>query len=386
MHETFDVVIVGAGYIGVSVAYHLCAAGLKTALLDSGPVAAGASRANFGNIQIQDMELGKSRDLIRLARSKFANLEQELGRTVGLRSLGGLVLIENEIQWSIMESRLRVLRSEGVRSELVPADRLHEIEPQLSAEGLLGGLYNPEEGQLDPFQLIWAYLVSARQHGLEEFYFHEVTEFLVEGNHVRGVKTPAGTVEAGKVILCTGAGTRQLGRLLGRDWGIRYILGQAMVTEPTGPTLRSHISSASFFEQEANGSAKEVNVGLAMSQSPHGHLLLGEAMVKGQLTDRVVPAFSLPSIAAHILRFFPSFEHLRVLRGWSTAVGLTLDSRPWLGPVPGVEGLIIATAFRSTVIVTPLVGELVRQLVLNGDCDLPIAPFLPERTTDEPPE
>ena len=64
MEKTFDAIVIGAGYIGSSIAYHLCAAGLKTALFDQGSIAAGASRANFGNIQIQDMELAYSSEFI----------------------------------------------------------------------------------------------------------------------------------------------------------------------------------------------------------------------------------------------------------------------------------------------------------------------------------
>lgn len=380
MNETFDAVVIGAGYIGSSVAYHLSSAGLSTALVDKGAMAAGASRANYGNIQIQDMELEKSRDLIHEGRTRFDDLENELGREVSLRKIGGLLLVENETQWTLMESRRQTLLSEGIASELIPAKRLHEVEPELDSRSLLGALYNPDEGQLDPFQLIWAYLVLARRHGLREIYFNEVTGFLVHDGHIKGVKTAQGTLEAPVVVLCTGAGTSRMGHLLGRTWEIPFTLGQAMVTEPIELTLRNHVSSASFFEQESAGHPGEVRVGLALSQSPHGQLLLGEAMVEAPAEHRQVPPGSLPAIAACVSQYFPSFARLRVLRGWSAAVAFTHDSCPWFGPVPGLEGLLVATAFRSTVIITPLVGELIAQMVTRGECDLAIDDFKPERT------
>jgi glycine/D-amino acid oxidase-like deaminating enzyme len=83
-----------------------------------------------------------------------------------------------------------------------------------------------------------------------------------------------------------------------------------------------------------------------------------------------------------VSRYFPSFRPLRVLRGWSAPVAYTQDSCPWLGPVAGMDGLFLATAFRSTVIVTPLVGELVVQLVTGEKCDLIIDDFLPERNAN----
>ncbi len=117
MPQTFDVIVVGAGYIGCSVSYHLCSAGLKVALIERNSLAAGASRANYGNIQIQDMELQKSVSMIKAAIPKFQNLEKELGYPIGYRKIGGLLLIENETQWRMMEERLHGVRAAGIQSE-----------------------------------------------------------------------------------------------------------------------------------------------------------------------------------------------------------------------------------------------------------------------------
>jgi sarcosine oxidase, subunit beta len=382
MSNVFDVIVIGAGYIGSSVAYHLCAAGLRTALFDQGSMAAGASCASYGNIQIQDLELSKSVELIRMAPTRLATLEENLERKVGLRRIGGLLLIETENQWQMMEARLKALHSQGIHSELVPAAYLPEVEPRLDTSTLLGGLYHNEEGQIDPFQLIWGYLVQARRLGLQEFYFTEVTGFDVKNGRLEGIITPHEYYSAGRVVLCTGAYTRQLGRLLGREWDIQYILGQAMVTDPAEPVLHNHISSASFFEPTPADQEGLVRLGLAISQSIHGHLLLGEAMVAADTFQRRVPSRSLQAIAGYVLRYFPSFCRLRVRRSWSAPVAYTPDWCPWLGPVPGIEGLFLATAFRSTVVVTPLIGELVTKLVTGGKCDLNIDNFLPERNPD----
>ncbi|MDR3574341.1 MAG: FAD-binding oxidoreductase [Anaerolineaceae bacterium] len=379
MKKTFDAIVVGAGYIGSSVAYHLCAAGLKTALFDQGSLAAGASRANFGNIQILDMELANSTELIRMSRTRFASLEAELDWKVGLRQIGGLLLIENEAQWQLMEARLKILRSIGIPAELLPAHRLHEVEPLLEPIGLLGGLYHAGEGQVDPFQLIWGYLVRARQKGLQEYYFTEVTDFTVKSGRIEGVVTPAGRFSAGCVILCSGAYTRRLGRRLGREWNVLYVLGQAMVSEPVNRILHNHVSSASFFEVDQSGEDGSLGAKLAIGQSGHGHLLLGEAMVMADHFQPQVPFNSLPAVAACAQRYFPALGRLRILRSWSSPVASTADNCPLLGPVAGCAGLFLATAFRSTVISTPLVGELMVDLVTRGACGLNLGPFLPDR-------
>src|SRR5665648_517870 len=91
MNNTFDAIIVGAGYIGSSIAYHLSKADLKTALFDQGPFAAGASRANYGNIQVQDLELEHSQALTLNGLKCFSTLEDELDWNLGLRKIGSLL-------------------------------------------------------------------------------------------------------------------------------------------------------------------------------------------------------------------------------------------------------------------------------------------------------
>ena len=177
----------------------------------------------------------------------------------------------------------------GIPSELLPASQLKAVEPLIDPSRLLGGLYHAGEGQLDPFQLIWGYLVRARQKGLQEYYFSEVTGFTVKSGRIQGIVTPAGCFSANCVVLCSGAYTRQLGRLLGREWNVQYVLGQALVSEPVELVLHNHISSASFFEIAQPGPNGSLDAKLAMSQSAHGQLLLGEAMVMADHFQGQVP-------------------------------------------------------------------------------------------------
>lgn len=380
MANTFDAIVVGAGFVGASVAYHLCAAGVKTALFDRGVFAAAASGANFGNIQIMGMELEKSVEMVTLAAKKFETLEQELDCSVGLRRIGGLLLIQDEERWHSLEKRLQVVRSAGIQAEMLPAERLREIEPLIVPAGLLGGFYHAGEGQVDPFRFIWGYLRRARQCGLKEFYNEEVIGFKMRGERVEGIRTANGDTCAETVVLCTGARTLSLAEMLGQDWGLSYILGQAMATEPVPPVLQSYIASASFFKRTGENAEKgKVVTNFSFSQSPHGHLLLGEAMYEADHFRKDVPYESLPGVCELAVRYFPSFRKLRVLRSWSTPVAHTADNCPLLGPVAGLGGLILATAFQSTVIIAPLIGEAVMQLVTSGKCSFNIEGFSPER-------
>jgi sarcosine oxidase subunit beta len=118
---------------------------------------------------------------------------------------------------------------------------------------------------------------------------------------------------------------------------------------------------------------------LAIAQAGHGHFLLGEAgLVTADLGSAATPT-GQAAIARVVGRYFPALRRLRVLRGWAAPVAFTADGLPFFGPVDGVGGLILATAFKSTVVVTPLVGETVAQLVVHGHTALDLTPFSPDR-------
>jgi len=380
---SFDAIVVGAGYIGSSIAYHLCVAGLQTAIFDQGSVAAGASAANFGNIQIQDMELNKSVELIKKGRTYFSTLEDELDCKIGLRKIGGLLPIENENQWNVLSERKKALNKIGIPSDIIPANQLKDVEPYLDSRNMMGGLYHEFEGQVDPFQLIWAYIYRAKQKGLTEFYHTQVTGFDIEHDQIQGIFTSKGNFKAKNVILCTGAYTKKLGTTIGNNWNVHYVMGQSMVTEPVDFILRNHLSSAAFFEESAEVEKGTLIANMAISQSVHGNILIGESMFESDRFPTSVPGKSLPAISSCWVKYFPELARIRILRSWSAPVADVKDGLPMLGPIKNINGLYIATAFRSTVIITPLVGKTLMQLITTGKSELNIDSFLPERQLNE---
>jgi glycine/D-amino acid oxidase-like deaminating enzyme len=380
MKYSYDVIVVGAGYIGCSVAYHLAGAGLKAALVDQGGVGAGASRANYGNIQVQDSELRYTLPLTLEGFARCVQLETELGMPIGYRPVGSLLLIESESQWRTMETRLPTLHKAGVKAELVPKNRLPEIEPLLNPDPFLGACYHPYEAQVYPFALLWAYLKRGQDRGVTFHFDTRLTELKLSGGKVCGVVTTQGEISAPVVILTTGAWTRAIGQLLERDWAIPYVHGQAILTEPISARLNTSLSSAAFFEDvHADEGAGQPGAVLAAAQSMYGHLMLGEAACVANQTDSSSSMQGQTATASLALRCFSGLSGVRILRGWGAPVAFTADGLPFLGPVSGIDGLILATAFKTTVVVTPLIGDIVTQLVLNDQSAYDLAPFSPDR-------
>lgn len=378
----FDVVIVGAGVIGCSIAYHLSAAGLKTALLEREQVGAGASGANMGMVQSNDAELNYSLPMVKASLSRYAQLEDELGMSVGFRHIGSLRLLSSEKQWKASEERSRILPAHGISYEFVPPERIKEIEPVIDPTHLFGATYASTQAQLNPFLLMWAYLRRAITMGLALYTYTEVTGFNIESGKIHGVYTNRGYFGAGTVILATAAWTRRLGQLMAQNWNIHTFRASAMVTERVDSLkLNNIVASADHIEMEVAGKEDLELTVLALTQTPDNQFLIGQADRPGEVLDPSISHAAPITMAMMVGRFIPALRKARILRTWTAPTTYTDDGCPLLGPVKEIDGLIIAASYRSAIVHAPLAGEIVTQLATTGRCDLiDVGPFAPERT------
>ena len=373
----WDVVVVGGGLIGSAAAYHLALDGASTLLVEQGDLASGASGANFGLVQVQDAEFGLSLELTLKGYEAFSGLEAELDYDVGYQRTGSLLLIDNEQQWTTVQRRVDALQAVGVDTHLLDRDEVCRLEPSLSPDSAIGAQYHADEGELNPFKLVQAYALRGRQHGLEIRTHSGVKQVCVEGGRVTGVDTNSGHIPAGWVVLAAGAWAGRLGHTAGIDLPLRWVHGEAFITEPVAPLTRHSIGSAAFYE--ATEGSDEQGVGFCLRQRPEGNVMLGEAAFVTQALGRRVTASALPAIARETWRRFPALRQVAVIRGWAIPVAFVPDNRPLLGPVPEVHGLLVATGLKSTIVLTPLVGALIADMVTGRKLDPRLTEFSPTR-------
>jgi glycine/D-amino acid oxidase-like deaminating enzyme len=382
--KSFDVIIVGAGVIGCSIAYHLTAAGLKTALLDMGQVGAGASGANFGMVQSNDVELKHSIPLVTTSYTRFDHLEEELGMSFDFRRIATLSLMTKDEQRTAAEKRVKEMARSGIEAEIIPPSRIPEIEPLIDTHDLIGAIYCPSQAQLNPFRLMWAYLSAAISGGMALYTFTEVLGFDIQSGKVCGVHTTQGDFSAGTIVLATAAWTRPIGSLLGRNWNIHHSRGSVLVSEPVYDYhLRTIVSSADHIELPVTSQEDVELTVLALTQLQDGHFLIAQANRSGEELNATISLVAPKAMAMMAGRYFPMLRTARILRSWTAPSAFTDDGCPFIGPVQDLDGLILATAFRSSIINSPIAGEIVTQLVTLGRCDvLDLSPFSPERTLE----
>ncbi len=375
--RTFEAVVVGGGLVGSSIAYHLAQAGVSTVLIEQGDLASGASGANFGNIQVEDAEFGLSLELTLRSFSRFATLSAELDYDIGFQRGGQLLLAETDRQMSLLGARAARLQAAGLDAMLLDHADTRRLEPSLNPDAFRGGLYHASEGTLDPFRLVRAFVRRGQGRGLDVWTHTCVTGIDVARGRVIGVATTHGRVSAPWVILAAGAWAHALGRSAGVELPVKWVHGEAAVTEPLGPTAHNALATAAFFE--ATEAADEQTVGFCLRQRPNGNVMVGEAARVTRVVGRQATATALPAVAREAGRWLPGLRRASVLRSWAIPVAFTTDSRPLLGPVDGVDGLVVATALKSTIILTPLVGELVAGLIADRRWDPRLAEFSPTR-------
>lgn len=381
-NKTYDVIIVGAGVIGCSIAYHLTKAGFKVALIEQKHVGAGASGANFGMVQSNDVEIKYSIPMVLKGYARFTNLEEELGMDIGFRRIASLRLLSSEAQWSNSIERAQVLPKAGIPYEFIPPGKVVQIEPAVNPDGLYGATYASYQGQANPFLLMWGFLKNANQQGLSLLTYHEVLNFIIRGGRVVGVETTKGNFFADKVILATAAWTRKLGILLDQNWNIHTFRASAMVTERFSD-LRIHsiVTSADHIETEINGPEDAELTVMALSQTQEGNFLIAQADRPGEVLDGKISHVAPHAMSAITTRFFPVLKNAKIIRTWTAPTTYTDDGMPLLGPVKDLPGLILAASFRSAIVHSPIAGEIITQLVNQGHCDLlDISPFAPERS------
>lgn len=390
----YDVVVVGGGMIGASIAYQIARRGVSVLVIDREGLAAGASGANCGLVLWSDAEPGISTDLAREGSRRLRHLGEELDFDLEYRDAVGLALATTEEEERTLRADGERLRGAGFPARVVAAGEIKEYEPRLHVGPEVRGALLTEEGVLNPFRLVFAYWRQARRYGAHLATGVRVDGFSVAADRIRGVLTSAGEIAAGEVVLATGAWTRDLAARLGLQLPEYYIQGEALVTEPVPPLLQGFVHRGDLLRiaGEARAGREALERGwegndrhsfrafdFSAVQTTSGNLIVGQMTYIDPHLSEKVSRLVFYHAARETLRVLPLLARTAVLRAWRSPVPFTPDHLPLLGRVGGWRNLTIASGFKSTIIVTPRVGELVAELIVEGRSSLDLSPFDPLR-------
>ena len=280
MNKT-DVIIIGSGVIGGSLAWHLARKGRKVLVLEKKDTASGAAGATDGVVGYHTKKPGKQMDLAVQSIRMFDTLEEELGEPIayGLRA-GGMQPVEDKTQWDILSAIVEEQVKSGVDIRMISAEEARKIEPQLS-EDIYGALYSPTGGKINPLKLTMAFTHAAKRLGAEYKYQTEVTGFIIENGVCLGVRTKDEEFYADAVVNCCGAWAGEVAALAGLDLPIKPRKGQLAVTEPIAPFMTATLQCARYnvikFRPETIKDENVLKLGqsLSIEQQEEGGLIIG---------------------------------------------------------------------------------------------------------------
>jgi len=362
-----DVIIVGGGVIGCAIAYYLTDAGVQVTIVERGEVGGEASGASAGILAPLELTMGQGPlldlclDSMPLHPSLADTLREQTGIDVEYLRSGILrVAFSDE---DAADMRALVERQPlGGEMEWVDAEALRPLEPRLAAAR--GGVYSPHLHQLDAHRLTQALAQAAVARGATLHQGVTVRGFVTNGSRVSGVRTNDGRMTAGHVILAAGSWTAALGRRLGVALPVRPMRGQMLAFPNFSSPLR-HI----LFDQDGSYLAPKAN----------GFLFAGSTVedVGFRKNTTVKGLAGLRRMAATLV---PSLTYAEVASDWAGLRPGSPDGLPIIGPVPGWEGLGVASGhFRKGVLLAPITGQLMAQWLTQGKSEISLEPFSPAR-------
>ncbi len=361
-YKTADVVVIGGGVIGTSIAMHLARMGAgRVLLVEKGYLASGTSGRSGAMVREHYLHPV----MVRMAMESsdiFHSFGEAVGGDARFIQTGRLLLF-GQHDMEAARANVAMNRELGVDIEtLAPSDIAHLVPP-LSTEGVAIGVYEPNSGYADPLATAYAFAEQAANQGAEIVTSCEVTGIRVSGGRVAGVETERGTIEADAVVAATGAWSSQLAAPLGETLPITPIRVQ-MVHLRRPPALESLITTVI---DRTNGAYFRANAGV-------NTLMGGEA--PEDLTEVVNPdAYGLNADHDTITRFWErarmritGFAATTPLGGYGSLYDMTPDGNPILDTSEAVDGLYWATGFSGHGFkLSPVVGRMVAELVLHGE-------------------
>jgi sarcosine oxidase subunit beta len=355
--DTADIVIVGAGIMGVSTAYHLARrrAG-RIVVLERDEVCSGSTALASGGIRHQYANrIGI--ELTRHSIETYERFEDEFGVDPRFRQHGYLILVTTEVEQAQTERNVALQRSLGVDVALLSPDETRRRFPYLATDDLRGATYSPRDGYADPYLATTAIAARARDLGVTIRTGCEVVGFARTPEGVEGVVTRDGPLSAPVVVIATGAWSGVLGALAGVDI-------------PVAPLRRSKFITAPFpFDRipEATPFVIDPHLGISLRREGAGLLLgIGRREEAGSFSTALDWSLAEPLVERAVHRA-PVLADAQLMRTWSGLYEMTPDQTGIVSAVPGVAGLHVIAGFSGHGFMHgPIAGQLMAELIAEG--------------------
>jgi sarcosine oxidase subunit beta len=362
MRERAEIVIIGAGIMGLATAYHLARRGVTDiTVVDKSYLCGGASGRNGGGVRAQWSSEANIR-LMQQSIQMCRDFASTMKINVWLRQGGYLFLTRTADKARALEASVQLQNECGLSSRMLTPAEAQKIVPELDTDGILAASFNPDDGVVFPWPFVWGFAQAAQKLGVEVATVTDVVGFDTQGSKITGVRlqeigprkkngTRPWTIKTNKVLNAAGAWSPEIARLLGVELPNKPHRHEICSTEPLKPWLKPLVA--------------DLTDGLYFSQSTRGEIVggVGQARVPEGLNQESSHAF-LGLYARSLTRACPILGKVKVLRQWAGCYDITPDANPIVGPVDEVEHFYQASGFMGHgFMMAPIMGKLLAEAI-----------------------
>jgi sarcosine oxidase subunit beta len=367
----YDVVIVGGGVNGLSLAFHLAEYhGIRdVAVIERHYIGSGGSGRNTQVVRAT-YNTTETVPLYATSLGMYGSLSQELDFNILFSTQGNLDLCHSTDTLQVEREKVAIHRQYGVQTEMLTPDQVLEVCPlvDLTAGGelpVIGASYHPPGAFARHDSVVWGYAAAANRRGVDIHEGVEVIGVDVTDGACTGVRTTAGPVAAGRVVSAVAGYSSELARLAGVRLPIETMALQAFVTEAYTPVLWGLVSSMDLY--------------VYTQQTARGELVVGgETLPYNTYSTRSTFDFAAET-AKRTIQLLPFMAKARLMRQWTGLCDMTPDSSPLLGESEVRDFFLMSGMGTWGFKGAPIFGKTMAEMLATGTVDPLIAPFAPDR-------
>ena len=355
MSKIYDVIVIGAGSVGLPAAYNLAKSGKKVLVIDSehGPGQQNNKKA-IGGVRATHSDFGKISVCLRSIHI-MRTWKETMGDDIGWMSNGYSYPAYRQEDATALQNLMKIQHSFGLNIKWLSPQEYNELVPGIMLDKLIGSTFSPEDGSCSPLLLSSAYYFHAIGAGAEFRYSEDVLGFGIDNGRINKVITSKGSYATAQVVNASGNYAREIGKMAGLDLQVFPDNHEAGITEPVARffepmviDMRKAPGSANFYFYQNN----EGQVVFCITPEP---AILG-------VDNRSTSNF-LPMCSKRMLEIYPRLQHLKVRRTWRGQYPMTPDGFPIVGLAQEVPNLINAVGMCGQgFMLGPGMGELIMRI------------------------
>jgi sarcosine oxidase, subunit beta len=335
MRKNYDVIVIGAGSVGQPVTCFLAEKGLKVLCIDKNASSGqGQNKAAIGGVRATHSDPAKIK-ICQQSLDFFSTCKDKYGIDVGWKKGGYCFPAYRDKEETLLKKILIEQKKYNININWEPADRIKELVPGINPDGLIGGTYSPDDGQISPLIAAETFEHVAKQFGADFVFECKVTSLIIEKNKICGVITNKDTFHSDIVINAAGAYAGNIGEMAGISIPIIPDSHEAGISAPVGEFLDPLVVD---LREGSDGKTSNMYFG----QNHENAIIFcytPKPVISG--TDRRSTSEFLPTIAKRLVSIMPRFKNLRIRRVWRGVYPMTPDGFAIVGKAPQIENFYL---------------------------------------------